>query len=283
MTAAMLEELVFSKQYFEREGLIVALDGARPVGFVHAGFGALEDGSALDPSVGVIAMLMTIPHDRRGEICLELLNAAEDYLRRRGATRLLAGSAPPHDPYYLGLYGGSRGLGVLEGDQLWSEVLRLEKFTPWETWQCWRRSLLDFVPIVDRNQMQMRRKWQAVPLTDLPTDNWWEACTWGHVVRTRYDLLPRTGRGGAAATACLWEVQPLARSEGTHASGLIQAEALSTSVELQFLLEEILYELQQEQVLVIEMALSEKITPLQELLKRLGFAPHLTGTVWQKV
>ena len=39
MTSALLEACVFSKPYFDREGLLVAVDGARVVGFAHAGFG----------------------------------------------------------------------------------------------------------------------------------------------------------------------------------------------------------------------------------------------------
>ena len=42
-----MERFVFSKPYFEREGLIVAEEAGRPVGFVHAGFGPVEDGSTL--------------------------------------------------------------------------------------------------------------------------------------------------------------------------------------------------------------------------------------------
>ncbi len=283
MTAALLEELVFSKQFFEREGLIVALDGARPVGFVQAGFGSKEDGSGIDPTIGVIAMLMTIPHDRRGEICVELLNAAEDYLRRQGATRLRAGCAPPHDPFYLGLYGGSRGLGVLEKDQRWSEVLRLEKFSPVESWSCWRRSIVDFEPAVSRERMQLARKCVVVSSVDMPTESWWEACTWGGIVRTRYDLLSDYGKGKSIAAAWLWDVQPLARSEGTHAAGLIRLSSpRSSKAETKLLVEEVMLLLKKEQVLVVEAAVAEKDTALQELLADLGFAVSLTGVVWEK-
>jgi hypothetical protein len=283
MTAALLEELVFSKQFFEREGLIVALDGARPVGFVHAGFGSKENGADLDPTIGVIAMLMTIPHDRRGEICVELLNAAEDYLRRKGATRLRAGCTPPHDPFYLGLYGGSRGLGVLEKDQLWSEVLRLEKFSPVEKWSCWRRSIADFQPAFNRDRMQLTRKYVVESSVDMPTENWWEACTWGHIVRTRYDLLSDGGRGKSVAAAWLWDVQPLARSEGTHAAGLIRlTSAKNSPAETKYLFEEVLLLLKKEQVLVIEAAVPDKDIEQQKFLAELGFDANLSGVAWEK-
>ena len=40
VTANLLEQLVFSKPYFDPAGLIIALVDNVPVGFVHAGFGA---------------------------------------------------------------------------------------------------------------------------------------------------------------------------------------------------------------------------------------------------
>ena len=39
MTSALLEACVFSKPYFDREGLIIAVDDGRTVGFAHAAFG----------------------------------------------------------------------------------------------------------------------------------------------------------------------------------------------------------------------------------------------------
>ena len=49
-TASPLEFFVFSKPYFDPEGLIVAVMNNVPVGFVHAGFGSNADGSALSDS-----------------------------------------------------------------------------------------------------------------------------------------------------------------------------------------------------------------------------------------
>ena len=48
MTPPMLEACVFSKPYFDRLGLLVALDDGQMVGFAQAGFGPNADRSGID-------------------------------------------------------------------------------------------------------------------------------------------------------------------------------------------------------------------------------------------
>ena len=85
MTSAMLEACVFSKPYFDREGLIVAMDGGRAVGFAHAAFGPNKDRSAVDPRVGTTLLVAVVPHPEQERIGDDLLKRCEEYLRRRGA------------------------------------------------------------------------------------------------------------------------------------------------------------------------------------------------------
>ena len=48
MSLSLVEAAVFSKPYFDRQGVIVAVDEGRVVGFAHAGFGPTADRSAID-------------------------------------------------------------------------------------------------------------------------------------------------------------------------------------------------------------------------------------------
>ncbi len=82
MTPVVLEDTVLSKPFFDREGLIVATDDQRPVGFVHAGFGPNAAGTALDPPIGATCMLMVSHHDQRTDIAEQLLRHSEAYLIR---------------------------------------------------------------------------------------------------------------------------------------------------------------------------------------------------------
>ena len=72
VTAPLLEYGVYSKMHFDRQGLIVALDGDVPVGFVHAGFGPSDDGLSLDTSLGTTLVLMVDPAHRETELADQL-------------------------------------------------------------------------------------------------------------------------------------------------------------------------------------------------------------------
>src|SRR6516164_4002050 len=67
-TPAILERWVFSKPYFDPDGLIVAVDQAdndKVLGYILAGFGPNADLSALDRTNGVICSLAVRPAARR--------------------------------------------------------------------------------------------------------------------------------------------------------------------------------------------------------------------------
>ena len=57
----LLEQLVFAKLYFDYDGLILAHDDGRPVGFAHAGFGPNETRSWISTETGVTCLILTRP------------------------------------------------------------------------------------------------------------------------------------------------------------------------------------------------------------------------------
>ena len=120
MSAALLEELVLAKPYFDNQGLILAVDGETAVGFVHAGFGPSDDYSGLSTQLGVTCMLMVREPYRGRGIGSNLLSLSEKYLRGRGAQVLYGGGIHPLDPFYLGLYGGSELPGEGARDDPWA-------------------------------------------------------------------------------------------------------------------------------------------------------------------
>src|SRR5262245_34637977 len=84
---ADLDRLVFSKPYFDPRGITLAEEEGHAVGFVHAGFGADDEGQ-LSRDYGVIAMLVVVPSHRRRGIARDLVRRAEDYLRAGGGSTL---------------------------------------------------------------------------------------------------------------------------------------------------------------------------------------------------
>ncbi len=54
----LFEQLVFAKLYFDYDGLVIARDDGRPVGFAHAGFGPNETRNGISTDVGVICPVL---------------------------------------------------------------------------------------------------------------------------------------------------------------------------------------------------------------------------------
>jgi GNAT superfamily N-acetyltransferase len=284
VTPPLLEKYVFAKPWFDRHGLIVACDGARPVGFAHAGFGASDDHRDVDATQGTVCQVMVAPHEQRGIIAVELLNAAEDYLRRRGAQQIYAGCQFPFNPFYLGLYGSSEVPGVLASDAQFLELLSGAGYRPTRRRSLWRMTLAGFRAPVDRQWMQVRRRFLAAPPIEALPDNWWEANIWAHFDWIRFDLtLP--GGGEPVISAITWDIEPLARSWGLQTAGLVrlddtpEARAAGLSG---FLLGETLRLLQQQGYSQFEAQAGADDVELTELLARLGFEQYDEAALWAK-
>ncbi len=284
MSAAVLDHLVLSKPYFDREGLIVAVDGPRVVGFVHGGFGPNDDESGLSTQLGVTCMLMVRTEYRRLGIGSGLLAESEKYLRSRGAQVLYGGGIRPLVPFYLGLYGGSELPGVLDSDVEAQQLYRSGGYQQIDHCLVLHRELASFRPPVNRQQMQIRRGTRVEILADPPPANWWDACTFGSFERTRYSLVATTG-GAPLATVQIWSMEPLASTWGVRAVGMIdfsvraenRRQGLAT-----YLLGEV-FRLQHEQgVALVEAQTMQANTPARSLYAKLGFVQVDGGAVFRK-
>ncbi len=223
MTIALLDQRVFSKPYFDRLGLIVAESEGRLAGFVHAGFGCNADESDISTLVGATHMLMVAPREDRDEIARQLLTHSEQYLVRGGARTLLAGSVYPANAFYLGLYGGSQSPGLLESDAENVRLFRDSGYEETERHCVMQRSLAGFRPVVNRQQMQLRRQYRVESDFDPRPKTWWEACTIGQMDRVRYRLVSRRD-GGDCGSVIFWDMQRISGSWGVHTMGLMNLE-----------------------------------------------------------
>lgn len=284
VTPPLLEKHVFAKPWFDRHGLIIACEGARPVGFVHAGFGASDDQRDVDTQQGTICLVMVAPHAERGQIAVELLAAAEDYLRRRGAKQIYAGCQFPFNPFYLGLYGSSDVPGVLASDGPAIELLRGAGFRATTRRTLWRRSLAGFRVPVDRQWMQVRRRFVAAPPIEVLPESWWDACVWAHHEWTRCDLtLP--GGGEPVISAIVWDIEPLARGWGQQTVGLVRLddtpEARSEGL-TSFLLGEALRQYQTQGYALFEAQAQADDAALADVFTRLGLERYDEAALWMK-
>ena len=223
VSVELFEQIVLSKPYFENDGLIVALDEGKPVGFIHAGFGPTDDGAGLSRRFGVISLLLVRPNYQTSVVGSELLARGEEYLRRRGAEVLYAGGIRPLDPFYLGLYGGSELPGVLASDVFAAGVYQAAGYQEIDRVVILTRELAGFRAPIDRTQMQIRRNSIVEETTDASPRNWWEACALGHFHVTSFSLA-EAGNPRPTATARFWTLETFAAGWGVQAAGLYDLE-----------------------------------------------------------
>ena len=285
MTVELLDQKVFSKPYFDRHGLIVAEDQGRLVGFAHAGFGCNLNGSDLTTDRGATCLLMVAPHDDHDAIAAELLRRSEHYLSRSGAREVYAGSVYPVNPFYLGLYGGSHSPGILESDRATLDLFRQAGYQEQSGSLVMQRTLTGFRPVVDRQQMLLRREYHVEPEVDPPTHTWWEACTIAAKERIRHQLVSRRG-GGVCGEVTFWDMERISGSWGVHAMGLM---ALQIAPEMRrrglatFLVGEALRHLGSVSVSLAEAQVEERNEAALALFRKLGFQQVDRGVVLLKV
>jgi GNAT superfamily N-acetyltransferase len=280
----MLDLLVLSKPYFDREGLILALDDGRPIGFAHAGFGPNEDETRLSTEMGVTVLLLTINHPEEAAIGAELLARSEDYLRRRGAKVLYGGGIKPLNPFYVGLYGGSELPGIFDSEPQTQTLLREHGYREIDRTVVFHRELASFRPVVDRQQMQIRRNTDVEVTIDPPPRSWWDACSMSAFDRTVYRLRPRTG-GEPIASATFWNMESFAAARGVRMHGLIDFEVEPSQRHkgmATYLIGEALRQLHEQAVALVEVQTMQGNTAAVKMYRKLGFEQVDSGAVFRK-
>ena len=283
MTSAWLEACVFSKPYFDRDGLQVAVDGDRVVGFAHAAFGPNVEHSAIDFAVGTTILVVVVPHERHDAIADGLLARCEDYLRRRGAQTIMGGGTPQLGGLYLGLYGGSDLPGILDSTPTMQAVFRRAGYLEAERIAVMRRPLAGFRPPMSRQQMALRRATTLRVIDEPARRTWWEAATTTGIAMRRYEL--RDEGETLLGSGTFWDMQPLATAWGVHATGLMRVEVdrgQQRQGYARYLLAEALHDLAQEGVALAETHVSEAHEAAIKLFFKLGFEATGHGTVFRR-
>jgi RimJ/RimL family protein N-acetyltransferase len=274
MSAAIFERQVLNSPMFEREGLIVAAENERLLGFVHAGFGPTDDKQHISTAVGATCVLMVRPLDAPLTLADDLLIQSERYLANRGAQSILAGGVDRWGPFYLGLTGGSVCSTVLDSDRIQQDFLTTHGYIEDARALVLHCDLARFRPPVDRRQLLVRRRTTLQVVDDPTAKTWWECSTLGSMDQTRFDLLPREG-GPALADVTLWNMDLLGATWGVRAAGLTNLEVLLGSNRRQglavYIVAEALRHFQQLGVMLVETQVEADNQPAQFLFRKLGF------------
>lgn len=220
LSAALFQETVLSKPYFDSAGLIVALDDERPIGFAHAGFGPTADGGALDVECGIVCTLVMRPTYWEGTAPAGLLAQCEAYLWSHGAKTVWGGGARCYSPFYMGLLGGSRQYGVPDSDPQSQHAFRTANYSEVDRFSVRHRELRGFRPPINRKLMQLRRQSSVTVVTDPPAESWWDACTVGACEQIRFEIRLKEG-GSPCAAVTFWNMEPLSQRWGVRAAGML--------------------------------------------------------------
>ena len=221
VTAQSLDIYVFSKPYFDRNGLIVAEDNHEIIGFVHAGFGPNADYTDISTEMGVTCMLLTDPNVDFESLAPQLLSESEKYMVGRGAKVLYGGCMYPLNPFYLGLYGGSELPGVLESDRQRVALYQNSGYVESDRCVILQRSLDGFRPPVDRRLLKIKRQYQVEHDTLPPVDRWWQVCVGPIGEPTRFEVRNRGG-GQPCGRVRFWVIDMMSQNCGKLSVGTDQ-------------------------------------------------------------
>ena len=278
-----MEYFLFAKPYFDPDGLIVACDDHKIVGFAWAGCGPNDTDSALDPRSGVLCLLGVLPSHRRQGIGSELLRRAETFLRRRGGADLFAGPMYPLNPYTFGLYGGSGSSGFLDSDVLARPFLEHRGYALEKTCLVFQCRMQQALSITDGRFAAHRLRFE-IHANPFQGTTWWQECVLGPIELHEYRLQDKlTAR--TVARALMWEMETYINRWGEHAIGIsdiVVPEEMRRQGLAKFLLAQILRYLQDQFFTAVEIQAGADNTAAVNLLRSLGFNQVDTGHIFRK-
>jgi ribosomal protein S18 acetylase RimI-like enzyme len=271
---------------FERPGLIVAEREGRIIGFVHAGFGPSLPIDAAHPlelchELGTVAMLV-VESSTEKSVAAELIRAAEEYLRKRGAKVLYAGSLFPLNPFYWGIHGGSEGAGVLPEQETFRTALLESGYEPVSTTILLQADLA-VAEARDPRAVLIRRQTQIEFLDDALAPNWWQNLALGDFQFMRARLVSKSG-GEPIAWAETWDMGWFARADGRSRIGLVNLEVAVPHRRKGYarhLITEIFRRARENYIDLVEVQTSSTNQPALSLYASLGFRPINGATLFR--
>lgn len=278
-----LEQYLFSKPYFDRNGLFLAEEDGKVVGLGHGGFGCDDSFAQLDTGYGVLCMLLVHHDHRRKGIGTELLRRVQGYLRDRGATHQYAGALHPLNPFYLGLYGGSELPGILESDVEMTRFVQNRGYTRIDTCTVYDRRL-DTAATVEDNRLPLLRREVDILVEPWPIPpSWWHACTMGPMITLRYEMVERSTRA-PIGHAWAWEMDTFGNRWRFPTVGITNfhiAEERRRYGFASLLLQGILKHLQDQRVGIVEIQTMQRNVAARGLYEKFGFQQVDTGHAYQ--
>jgi len=276
-----LERHVFAKPYFDHDGLSIAQENGKVIGFAHAGFSPQESLAELDYQTGVVSQLRLDASVTDGSVANTLLTMSVDYCKSKGAKTVHAGAFFPHSPFYLGLYGGSRLPGVIEQDTQCLAAFKEFGFVEHDQIIILELQLAELKSIMGRQQMSVRRNFLINATSDPLEQSWWESCTLGVAGRERFTVINKRSKEVSGAVS-YWDMQPLSSSFCGKARGLYNLsieENLRRGGIATYLVGESLKHLAKSDVKMVEAQTRSSDAASVALFEKLGFKKTSSGSL----
>jgi ribosomal protein S18 acetylase RimI-like enzyme len=268
-----LERFTYSKVFFDPQGLILAWEDGKCIGFVHGGFGANAASSALDRQTGVTVMLAVLGNRRKRGVGTELLHRSEAYLRAQGAQRLFAGGLAPLNPFYFGLYGGSELPGFLATDTAAEPFFTKHGYQACRSARVLQRRVAVPVKVFDPRFVGYRQRFELMEDFSSRLGSWWQYALFNGMEPRVFMLVDR-GSGEPVAQATWWEMEGFTYRWGVPAVGVVDWHVrpdLQRQGIGKFLLAQLLRKAQEELLEIMEVQLPGDNEPAWKACKALGF------------
>jgi len=210
---------------------------------------------------------------RRQGIGTELLLRSQNYLRRKGATTLYAGSMKPHNPYSFGMYGGSDSPGFLTSDHDAAPFLEYHGYQGAGTTLVFQRRIEQPLNIADTRFGTLRRKFEVQILPKPSIGTWWQECLYGTMEPVEFRL-EDTITNQPVASVLVWEMEGYSWRWNTPAAGILD---LYVDPDLRrqglgkFLIAQLLKYLQEQYFGIVEVQITERNQATIALFRSIGF------------
>ena len=277
-----LEQFVFAKPTFDREGLIVAEVDGDPVGFAHAALGpAPQEGCQ---QAGVICALgVKVAFQEQG-IGTRLLVLAEQHLRDKGAQQLYAGGFYPLNPFYLGLYGGSESPGFLRSDRQAEPFFLRHGYHVAQTIRVLQRPLSQPFKVFDPRFANLKCRFDLRVDYPRKLGGYWQECVLGPIEPLEFLLIDRQ-TAQPASRALLWDMEGFGARWRAASVGLLDFEVYPDYRRKglgKLFLSYIMRQVQDQFFQVVEVHLHQDNAMALQFVKSLGFEQVDTGQVFVK-
>lgn len=279
-------ELILCRNPFDAEGLVVAEEEGRIIGFAHASFGPESPGGPshqLDFEMGTVAMLVIEPG--RDDCSLEqaLFAHAESYLERKGAKVFYAGGQNELCPFYWGIYGGSECSGVLENHRAFRRAAEQAGYEPVAHTVHLEVDLAS-QEVRGPKTLLVRRQTHLEVIEDAMPAHWWEASAIGSSQITRFRLLSK-GDDRLLAVGSTWDMVAFGRFDGKSRTGLFDIEVVEGERRKsygRFLVSEVLKHCRDQWGEVVSVQVRSTNRAALGLYQSLGFEPVDSSTLYRR-